>query len=269
MADLSDVENALLGYLNNAIYPSGPLQPANLGVDCRIYRGWPIPARLNADLTAGIINVTVNPDTTVGETTTRFFPVWYGSTPKSALSVAVNGVTATISGTANSGQVVGLIIDGRPYSYRTVVGDTPQLIAANLMAAVQADRTALLAGSSLSIPGAHTVLGRVVVDTPVSKEVRRQSHNLRIGCWCPTPVLRDQVCSLLDSTLAALPFIVTDDEASTRITYRGTQIFDQSQNALLYRRDMVYQVEYPTLSSQTAPAMLFGDLQFNAIHRIG
>jgi hypothetical protein len=41
-------------------------------------------------------------------------------------------------------------------------------------------------------------------------------------------------------------------------------VFDQSQNAKLYRRDLNYNVEYPTIVSSAKPAMLFGDLVLNS-----
>jgi hypothetical protein len=49
-----------------------------------------------------------------------------------------------------------------------------------------------------------------------------------------------------------------------KLTYAGTRVFDQSQDALLYRRDLLYQVEYPTIINASQPAMLFGDLLLNA-----
>ena len=49
-----------------------------------------------------------------------------------------------------------------------------------------------------------------------------------------------------------------------KMTYAGTTVFDQSQDALLYRRDLLYQIEYPTIIIASQPAMLFGDLLLNA-----
>jgi hypothetical protein len=49
--------------------------------------------------------------------------------------------------------------------------------------------------------------------------------------------------------------------------YAGTTVFDQSQNARLYRRDLLYSVEYPTIISDTQPSMLFGDLVLNEVGR--
>ena len=41
-------------------------------------------------------------------------------------------------------------------------------------------------------------------------------------------------------------------------------VFDQSQDALLYRRDLLYRIEYPTTINELLPSMLFGDLILNA-----
>ena len=53
--------------------------------------------------------------------------------------------------------------------------------------------------------------------------------------------------------------------SQAHIAYKNTTVFDQSQNASLYRRDLIYTAEYPTILSVSAPAMLFGDLALNAI----
>jgi hypothetical protein len=41
-------------------------------------------------------------------------------------------------------------------------------------------------------------------------------------------------------------------------------VFDEAQTAQLYRRDLIYTAEYPTIARETLPAMLFGDLVLNA-----
>jgi hypothetical protein len=37
-------------------------------------------------------------------------------------------------------------------------------------------------------------------------------------------------------------------------------VLDQSQDAALYRRDLVYAVEYATTIASVLPSMIFGDL---------
>ena len=54
--------------------------------------------------------------------------------------------------------------------------------------------------------------------------------------------------------------ITLADETKAHIRYVSTQVYDQSQNALLYRRDLCYLCEYTMLSGTAAPVMLFGNL---------
>ena len=61
-----------------------------------------------------------------------------------------------------------------------------------------------------------------------------------------------------------MPFIDLSDGTQGRLTYAGTTVFDQSQDALLYRRDLIYSVEYATTLSANQPAMLFGQIDINA-----
>ena len=70
---------------------------------------------------------------------------------------------------------------------------------------------------------------------------------------------------MVDIALAGLNFVELPDTSRGRIDYKNTAIFDQSQSAILYRRDLIYTVEYPTIVSASMPAMVFGDLLLNAI----
>lgn len=61
MADQADVETALVQIASAALYPQGTTGPSICGTLCRVYRGWPTPAGLDADLAAGAVNVSVYP----------------------------------------------------------------------------------------------------------------------------------------------------------------------------------------------------------------
>ena len=132
MADESDVETALVTLCSAALYPSGVNSPSVPGPDCRIYRGWPNSAALDADLTAGRINVTVFPVPRHARTTTRYTQIWSGTPAQPTLTASVSGTSVTFGGTADLGQVAGLLADGQSYAYRTQTGDNPALVAANL-----------------------------------------------------------------------------------------------------------------------------------------
>ncbi len=263
MADQSDVEIALVNMVSAALYPNGTDDTSVPGPDCRIYRGWPNSAALNADLAAGKINITVFSRADASRTTTRYAERWMGAPAHPTLTVSIDGTSVTFGGTADVGQIAGILIDGTSYAYRTRAGDTPQLVAANLAAMARGNSFVRLSQSTLTIAGAGDLLARVVADAPVQSEVRRQAQGFRLTCWCPTPATRDVAAGTIDQVLSQQRFITLPDGTSGRLVYAGTTVFDQSQNARLYRRDLNYDVEYATIVSSTLPAMLFGNLVLN------
>jgi hypothetical protein len=263
MADQSDVEAALVSVASAALYPDGTGNASVPGPDCRIYRGWPNSAALDSDLAAGKINVTVFPAGGVSRTTTRYAEQWIGPLAQPRLTVAVNGTSVTFGGSADVGQIAGILVDGVSYAYRTRSSDTPQMVAANLAAMARGNSIVSLSQSTLRIAGAGDLLARVVADSTVRQEVRRQEQGFRITCWCPTPTTRDAVATAVDQVLSNQHFLPLPDGTSGRLTYAGTAVFDQSQNAKLYRRDLTYNLEYATIGSSTVPAMLFGNLVLN------
>lgn len=264
MADQSDVEEALVKIATAALYPGGTAQPSVPGPDCRIYRGWPNSAALDADLGSGVVNVTVFPVEGSTRTTTRYSEQWIGTPAPPTLTVQIDGTTVTFGGTAEPGQIAGILVNGLAYAYRTRSGDSNQSVAANLAAVMRADSIVQLAASSVTIAGAHEVQARVVTDASVRQEIRRQEQDFRVTCWCPTPATRDATATAIDLAISAQHFLPLSDATAGRITYAGTAEFDQSQNARLYRRDLRYKVEYATIQSDTLPAMLFGNLILNA-----
>jgi hypothetical protein len=267
MADESDVETALVSLAAAALYPNGTGAPSVPGPDCRVYRGWPNASALNADLAAGLINVTIFPVhgiTAHARTTTRYAPVWSVQPVQPTLTVTVSGANVTFGGAADLGQVAGILISGQGYSYRTQVGDSPALVAANLAESIRATTIVTVSGSTLTIPNVGILQARVVADATAQQEIRRQELNFRVTCWCPTPATRDVSATAIDISLAQVPFISLPDGSLARMTYYGTAVLDQSENALLYRRDLLYRVEYPTMLTASQPAMLFGDLLINA-----
>lgn len=264
MADQSDVGNALVALAANALYPNGTAAPSVPGPDCLIYPGWPNSAALSNDLAAGRINASVFPLAELGRNTTRYRQKWLGTAVQPSISATVSGVTVTIGGAPGPGQLVGILVDDASYAYRTQPTDTPEIIAANLAALVRVKWIVNLTGALLTVPGAGRVLARVVADSPVFQEIRRQEQGFRITCWCPDPVTRDSSATAIDLLLAGYQFIGFRDGTSGRLRYRGSLVFDQSQDALLYRRDLIYDVEYATVVTIQQPAMLFGDLVLNA-----
>lgn len=266
MADQSDVETALATLAAAALYPAGPEAVSVPGPPCRIYRGWPNPAALDADLARGHVNVSIFIGDANQRVTTRFAEEWMSTPISPTLLVSVADTTVIFNGSADPGQLAGILIDGQSYVYRTQVNDTPPLVAATLGTLIRAVRIVHLRGASLDIPGAASLHARVVADCPALKEIRRQSVPIRITCWCPSPATRDAAAIAIDTAFATLPFINLADGSQARLTFSGNAVIDQSQNASLYRRDLVYVAEYATTLVQSHPSMLFGELGLNASH---
>ena len=263
MADESDVETALANAVSVALYPNGPRGVSVPGPDCRIYRGWPTSGALDADLAIGTINVTVFPSARVGRTTTRYATRWSGTPATPVLYATVVGTVVTFAGVAAAGQVAGILADGQSYAYRIRSGDTPELVAANLASLMRARRVVNLSGATVAIVGAATIQGRVVADAWMQQEVRRQEQDFHVTCWCPTPAMRDVTSIAIDKLLSITRFIDLADGTAGKLAYAGTTLFDQSQDARLYRRDLTYCVEYATVSNAFRPTMIFGDLVLN------
>jgi hypothetical protein len=259
MADQSDVETVLAGIVSTALYPDGTTAPSLLSTTCRIYRGWPSSAALDADLTAGIVNVTIYPDPTHQQLTTRYpdnVTVTTANVP--TLTITVSGTSATIGGTAAPSQVAGLLVDTMAVVHRLEAGDTPDTVAAVLATYLRTQRIVTVSGATVTIPGAGLIVGRVVADQQGLREVRRQSQGFRISCWCPSPTTRDACASAIDATFAAMRFIDLPDGTQGHLTFRSSLVFDQSQDAKLWRRDLLYAVDYATTLVSTQPAMIFG-----------
>lgn len=260
MADQSDVENVLTQSISSVIYPQGANAPSILGVTCRIYRGWPNSAALNADLAAGRVNITVFPDPRQELNTTRwsteFMPA---ATVTPTLTVSVAGTVATFGGSAGPGQLAGLLADNLAVVHRTETGDTPELVAAILASYLRTQRAAVLSGATVTVPDVGLLIGRVVADQSFTEELRRQRQHFRLTCWCPDPTSRDAAAVAIDTALAAQTFIALPDGTQGRLRFVSSAVFDQSQDAQLYRRDLVYSIDYSTTLTTTLPSMIFGD----------
>jgi len=260
MADESDVETTLATLITAQIYPQGTNAPSALGPLVRIYRGWPNPTALNADLAAGIINISLSANPAHHRNTTRYIDPPTASAPTTpTLTATTEANTATFAGTATPGQLAGLLADSTAVVHRTEAGDTPELVAAILATYMRTTRIALVNGATITIPGARLLIARTTADQSTQTETRRQQQGMRLSLWCPTPATRDQDASLIDAGLSTQTFITLPDGTAARLRSAGTQVFDQSQNANLYRRDLLLTVEYATTTTTTLPAMIFGN----------
>lgn len=264
MPDRADVEQALATLIAVALYPEGPGGASAVGAMCRVYRGWPVVAALEADLAAGNVHVTVQPVAGSIRNTTRYSLEWQGRIPAATMWAEVAGELVGFVGTAAVGQVAGVAVDGRTYAYRVRAGDTAALVAAVLAGLVRANRPAVLRGATILLPGGRGIVARVVVDGQGGREVRRQQSVFRVTLWCPDAGTRDRVAAFVDLALADVAFLDVGGWGC-RVRLSGESSTDEASAGRAWRRDLLYMVEYPTVSEGSLPAMLFGIADVNGV----
>jgi len=268
MADLSDVEIALTAQVVSALYPSGLAFNSALGVNCRIYRGWPGPSALNADLAAGAINATIFPARELDKIDDPYLNCEVSTIPLSELTVMVDNDTILFSGGVTLGILAGVLADNSSFIYQTSSGDTPASIAASLAGKIRPIRPVVYSGASLSIPGTTTLIARTQQAAVLTRASRRLRRDLHVALWCPNPSIRDAAAKTVDTLMSTKSFIELSDGTACHVLYRSSQVYDQSQNANLYRRDLIYCCEYVTTTQVNAPLMMFGQLAQATTHYV-
>jgi hypothetical protein len=266
MADQADVETALASLVANALYPNGTAAASAVGTVCRVYRGFPTAPALDADLAAGVVNVSVAAATGAVKNVTRYPRVWRNVAPVPAtLTVTLGPQTASFAGRCAVGQLAGVAANGALFPYAVQANDTPATVASNLAALLRvAGWLVDYSGTTISVPGASLFTARVVNGAGALQEIKRQVQDFKISLWCPDPASRDAVAPVIDEALAAPNFLALADGSSARLIFTGTDAQDGAADATLYRRDITYSAEYPTTLAQMTPAMLFGTASFYA-----
>ena len=260
MADISDVEQALVSCVSFSLYPNGVDAESAAGSACRVFRGWPVSAQLAADLSQGTANISVF-SLPGGRTTTRWPTEDNALSIAPALQVSSSGNSATFSGTVSVGQLAGVLITGKSYVYRIQEGDTLGVILAALRDLIGQDHTVVILGRTLMLPDLADVVVRTGSDSFVQSEVRRQEKRIRVSIWTGSPEQRDAMTTIVDGALASVDFLPLADGTSARLrSDGGTVLDDQEEAAGLYRRDLVFVAEYATTVIVTQPSMLFGCL---------
>ena len=256
MADLYDVENALKSAIVAAVYPGGIGNPSAIvdavgnAIDCKVLRGWPLKDTLAADLANGIVNVSVFPQPGSERNTTRFTKDWRVLTPAApTLTLTAAGNTVTVGGSVTVPQSVVIILGGALSLYSVQAGDTLTSIATALASLIAG---ATNAGPVITLPGSVGLITSVGGTGVIWREVRRQERLIDIGLWCPSPEARDVVAKFVDAIFAAVEFIALPDGTAGRILYNRSTVSDHETTESLYRRDLIYSVDYPTIQTQTA-----------------
>ena len=260
MADLSDVENALVAFIDGVLYPHGDANPSATGDTIRIYAGWPNSAQLDTDLAASVANVSVFPIENLERNTTRYArdDVSFTTPAITTLTATVNRYQIAIGGTVSVPQNVVAICGGRyVFSYAVQAGDTLASIAQGLATLIAARFPGTgAAGPLITVAGSPGIITALVAGMgSVWTEQRRQNKGFDISVWASTPAQRSNIGKLIDLAFAETDWLTLSDKSAARVLYEGTSEIDKEQKVAIYRRCFRFMVEYPTATVTAAPAV--------------
>lgn len=263
MADISDVEQAIVSLISATLYPNGTSAPcvatnkAGAAVPSSVYRGWPQPAPLDADLAAGKLNISVFSRGSIERNTTRHSNEFREISRQAAtVTAALVDNKITIGGAPATGvaQFVTVLVGPRvAASYGVLPGDTSASIAVALSALISAQGIdATVSGSVITVNSSAYLVVNVGVNGTQMSLLRQQQTQVLITMWCPDPFIRDNVAKVIEPVLAKKTFLTMPDTSVARFRYHGTVVSDEGQKVKEYRRDLIYDIEYATTETDTA-----------------
>lgn len=254
MADLSDVSNLLVAQVAAYLYPNGTANPISPIAGCavKVFVGWPQPEATREDFTnnIGYVSVYPLPTETVLRSTVREWEVQSIAAP--TVTVAVSDVTVTLGGTVPASQNVAAVVDGKPYVYGVQATDTLSAIATALATMISADQPATSSGTGFTVPGAHLIEARVGTAGTIIRELRRQRKGFQITAWGNCFDVRDRLGMAIDQALGPLVRATLPDGSQAIFHYQSSRQDDTQQKQLIYRRDVIYGIDYSTTQIDNA-----------------
>lgn len=265
MADLSDVIAALRATIGLALYPTQPASGNSVaGIPVLVQSGWPDPASLDKlandaapPTSTPRAMVSIYPQPTERNTSRMASDFDEADVPAATIAVSAVGQVITISGTQPNpffAQNVAVLVNGKPYRVTSHPGDTPSTIAAALQTLIVADVAGTtVAGPAITLPTSARIGALRVGTTGMAlREIGRQQRSFQIVIWAVRPSDRDAVAKVVDPALRAITNLLLADKSYGRLSYVGSPYNDFIQKQGLYRRDLVYAVEYSTTQAITA-----------------
>lgn len=258
MADLSDVSTALRNRIGATLYPNGSSSASVTGTAIQIMVGWPGPQDVDTAIAAGTTLVNVYPQPGMERNTTRVQADWQELlVPGATYTLSATGQAITVGGVAPAtyfAQNVYVQVSGLGYRYAAQNGDTAATVAAGLLALIAVDWPgATVSGAVITLPPlAHLDALRIGVSGTAIKEVGRQERPWQIVIWAPSEALRTAVAKAIDPVLRQTPRLALADGTYGHLVYKSSPVTDMLQKASVFRRDLIYTVEYGTTVTQVA-----------------
>jgi hypothetical protein len=251
MASVDDVTHYLAKRVADVLYPGGPLLPCIVNTSVRIYPGWPVSGALQTDTEAGGAHVSVWPLQSERKVNCALGrPYQTLAKGKPTLQLRVTDSAITVSGVASSLTNVQIHLSGKKFIFHFQTGTTAEQVVRILQ---------------LNLPHAFTLMGRVIIPVvnhlsitvttagTAVRELRRQIKDFQITVWAPTSQLRNTIGTAIDAALSERCPIDLGDGVPAQMFYARQFDSDAAENWHVYRRDLVFSVNYATTQTISAP----------------
>ncbi|WP_369788068.1 hypothetical protein [Rouxiella sp. WC2420] len=258
MADPSEILNVIAAQVAAIVYPNGTSSASISGTALNVYAGWPVHSVLNTDILAGTSHISVFPlDGEQKIPTALGRPYREVESGDPTIVATVSDSSVTLSGTVSTPQNVYLLVDGTGYHYAVQSDDTLTTIATAMSTLIPA---ASNVDAVISIPQAIEIIARVGGVGSQARELRRQTKEFMVTVWAPTTALRDSLGSALDSGLSINSNLQLSDNLPAFMIYSRSMF---SRDTQIYRRDIVFSVNYATSQTLSAPQVVAPVISIN------
>lgn len=260
MADLADVSDTFAALIAGMLYPDGTSQPSATGTPYAIYPGWPDPKCLTREIKQGKAHVTVYP-LDVERNTTRYLEhdaeLIRG---EKTIIATVAGETITLAGTVAGPQNVVVFANGQTVALAVQNDQTLAQVAAGLanLLVTHEIAEATSEGAVITVPGAVNLAVDVGVHGKKARVLRRQDRQFMVSIWAPSHAVRTATAKIIDPGLTRLFWIDLPDLTHGRNIHVRSADSDEAQEVSIYRRDLVWSVDFPTIEVFDGTEVLVG-----------
>ena len=172
-----------------------------------------------------------------------------------------SGSSVTVSGQGAAGLACGVVQGSSSATYACQAGDTPTTIAAALAANLP---NATIQGTTIQLAGQGEVYTAVGGDWTTITEFGRTQQRFRFSVWASDGPTRDAIVAAIRGVVDPLTCVpMPSGYAAEAPVPKGTPSYPMDQSAGVYRRDVDYDIIYPTYQVSTVPAILQVALQIN------
>lgn len=253
MGSLDDVLDALGRLVSNAITKAG------LPIANQVISGWPDENQLKKILKAGCFQVSIYPQPLSRNSTYAISQPWRTIIPENVtISAEKNDNVFALGGYVVAGLTVRLVATsfGPVITYVTVAGDTLESVAAALISHLAAASISATAMSAIIQINSNLDFSLRISGTATQiREARRVARQIQISVWAPSPEIRSEVVSAIESVIGSeynsqLPI---DENSSMWVRYQSDRQVDKSPaDNTAYVNHLIFSVDYPIYERRAA-----------------